>query len=85
MSNENREYYVSLLQNGPVRVVFTKVNGEVRNMKATLNKNLIPLTQAPANPAEDTDRSSNVIRVFDLDAQDWRSFRVDAVTEFEPI
>jgi hypothetical protein len=84
MSNENREYYVSVLRNGPAQITFTKVNGEIRNMKATLNTNLIPTTQAPANPAEESERSLSVIRVFDLDAQGWRSFRVDSVTEFQP-
>jgi len=85
MSNENREYYVSVLRNGPAQVTFTKVNGEIRNMKATLNPNLIPSVQTPVNPAEESERSLNVLRVYDLDVQDWRSFRVDSVTEFTPV
>lgn len=81
------EQYIGFLKNGICTVTFTKVNGDTRVMKCTLNTSFIPSVQIPQNITEqevESANSSNVIRVFDLEALGWRSFRVDSVTDFTP-
>lgn len=53
---------------------FTKADGSVRVMKATLNESLIPA--APVTDGEKPKRvhTSEAIRVYDVEAQGWRSF-----------
>jgi hypothetical protein len=83
---QQREQYLGFLRTGVCTVTFTKVSGETRVMKATLNPSFIPSVQTPATMAEQkeqADRSLDVIRVFDTEAQGWRSFRVDSVTDFQ--
>ena len=68
-----------MLQAGQVIYVeFTKKNGETRKMNCTTNLDLIPETEHPSD-----DRASyiteEVVRVYDLDVEGWRSFRVDSV------
>ena len=86
-----RDWIKSLLQKQPVTVKFTKADGTNRDMKCTLNYDLIP----PAPPKSNTGRVDGlvtesvkprkepkepdpaVIKVYDLEAQAWRSFRMD--------
>lgn len=79
---DSREQYLSLLKANTCTVTFTKVNGDTRVMKCTLNPAFIPQLQIPASLEEKVERSLEVIRVFDTEAQGWRSFRVDSVTDF---
>ena len=82
----NREEMLVKLRSGVCRVVFTKVNGETRDMRCTLVRDMIPENQLPVTDelTEKTAQpSTDVIRVFDLLADGWRSFKVDNVTSFE--
>jgi len=76
--------YIALLKSSVCKVTFTKVNGEVRNMRCTLLRDMIPQNSTPkAFDDEKVEAGlSEVIRVFDLTAQGWRSFKVANVTEF---
>jgi hypothetical protein len=65
----------------PVAVVFTKIDGTTRKMNCTLNKVLIPTDKAPKGTgSEKLKEDKTTVRVFDTDLQDWRSFKVAAVT-----
>jgi hypothetical protein len=65
----------------PVIVVFTKMDGTTRTMNCTLNKLLIPTDKAPKGTgSEKLKEDKTTVRVFDTDLQDWRSFKVAAVT-----
>jgi hypothetical protein len=79
-----------LLQNSEVTVTFTKADGTDRDMLCTLDHSRIPvsvakpiLTTAPVDgivreskkPRKEPDPHS--IRVFDLEKQEWRSFRFE--------
>lgn len=68
------------LSDGPVSVTFTKSDGSERIMLCTTCLEDIPTDK---HPKEDTKRnySDEVQRVFDLEKQEWRSFRWDSVTE----
>lgn len=67
------ELLEALTGKNPVAVTFTKLDGTRRDMRCTLNFELIPTENHPG---------LDVIRVFDLEDNGWRSFRVDSVTDF---
>lgn len=72
------------LQNGVVTVVFEKKDGTERMMRATLSNELIPqvLSEYDENvPAPEKKESINVQPVWDVDANGWRSFRIDSVKQ----
>lgn len=80
----NRDEMMIKLRSGVCRVVFTKVNGETRDMRCTLVRDMIPTNQQPTSSIEEnTQPTQDVIRVYDLVANGWRSFKVDNVTSFE--
>ena len=80
-----RDWIKSLLQVSTITVQFTKANGTVRDMQCTLNPEQLPdiVTTGPvdgivtesAKPRKAPDPHS--LRVFDVDKQEWRSFRFD--------
>ena len=85
-----RSWVRGLLTNSEVTVTFTKADGTDRDMLCTLDHSRIPVsiakpisTTAPVDgivreskkPKKEPDPHS--IRVFDLDKQEWRSFRFE--------
>jgi len=84
-----RDWVRSLLQNGKVTVTFVKSDGSVRDMLCTLDHSLIPprsvvpqradsvdgIVRESRKPRKEPDPHS--LRVFDLEKQEWRSFRFD--------
>jgi hypothetical protein len=81
----SRDEMLVQLRSAVCRVVFTKVNGETRDMRCTLVRDMIPSDQTPKSTYDDDDLKSSldVIRVFDLNANGWRSFKVANVIKFE--
>lgn len=65
-------------------VVFTKKDGTEREMRCTLNPSLIPQEKQPklSESEEGSSTVGSAVRVFDLDKQEWRSFRWDSVKQF---
>lgn len=84
VTNTTRDAYVAQLQNGPCTVTFTKADGSTRVMNATLVRETIEsLGLSPGdNNNYQPDKNDTTIRVVDLDAKAWRSFRVDSVISF---
>jgi hypothetical protein len=66
------------LKHNVVNVTFTKVDGSTRNMRCTLKDTFLP--EQFRGKGTVLTEGSNVLRVFDLDLNEWRSFRVDSVT-----
>lgn len=60
-----------------VRVEFTKVDGTHRSMLCTLNFADIASSHTPKGSGKK--ENPNIISVFDLDKQDWRSIRSDSI------
>ena len=62
------------LQNGVALVTFTKADGSLRDMKCTLQPRLLPtsLKESTIN----IDQESDVLRVYDLETDGWRSFKI---------
>lgn len=75
-----RDGLIDLLRHNVVSVTFTKVNGEERVMRCTLQANYIPnaLTKNGELIVEKKTNSNNV-SVWDTETQGWRSFRVNSV------
>jgi hypothetical protein len=83
-----RDWIRSLLQKSTITVTFTKADGTDREMLCTLDHSKIP--EAPAKPlavpVDGIVRESkkprkepdpHSLRVFDLEKNEWRSFRFD--------
>ena len=70
-----REALVKSLQKNIMSVVFTKVNGEERTMNCTLNEHLLPETIGESTKKENLE----VLAVWDIDKDSWRSFRLDSI------
>lgn len=77
----SRDDMIGNLSDGICRVEFTKVSdGTMRVMYCTLNGSLIPADKFPDN--ETRAQNESVIRCFDVEKQEFRSFRVDSVSTF---
>ena len=81
-----RDWVRSLLQQQPVTVTFVKADGSVRDMRCTLNYDHIPSDKHPGQPSVDgivkesrqrKEPDVHSLRVFDVDKQEWRSFRFE--------
>lgn len=60
-------------------ITFTKSDGTVRELKCTLAESRIPTDKLPKGTGRET--SDETQRVFDVEKQQWRSFRWDSVTD----
>jgi hypothetical protein len=75
----SRENLIDMLRTNVVTVTFTKVNGEERVMQCTLLPEYVP--NAPTNNGQVLlqESESKAVSVWDVQANGWRSFRVDSV------
>ena len=77
------EQLKNLLLEGKVNLSFEKADGSMREMNATINTDFIP-EHAWSDGAQRNDRSSDEVQVvWDLDKEDWRSFRWDRLKTFQ--
>lgn len=77
----DRDYLVEQLQSGIVEVDFTKADGTDRTMRCTLKADLVPKIEKKLIDTTKPERvpNLNVIPVYDLDNEGWRSFRIDSI------
>jgi hypothetical protein len=72
-----------ILENSVTTVVFTKVNGEQREMKCTLLSEYIPKSDVAGKQliTETLTKEENpsTLRVWDVENNGWRSFRMDSI------
>jgi hypothetical protein len=66
----------------PATITFTKKDGTERVMNCTLRGDMLPVVEIKEDK---TPRKKNdtVLSVYDIDAQAWRSFTVNAVKRVE--
>jgi hypothetical protein len=74
-----REWLYGLLKENVVEIVFEKKDGSERVLKGTLKQNLIGESWSPKVDELNTKVHGNVLPVFDVEANGWRSFRWDSV------
>jgi len=74
------------LRSGSHQVVFTKVDGTERKMTCTLDESFIPQAFWPKSEGEKRRKTAatpaNLLQVFDIENQGWRSFRFENVISF---
>lgn len=82
--DQRREILTELLTSGSYEVTFIKVDGSLRIMPCTLSSDLIPdsLTESVA---ADRKKNDNVIKVYSLEQQAWRSFRIENVQSIKKL
>ena len=75
-----KQSLVEFLRENVAVVTFDKVDGERRIMTCTLKEELLP--ELPSTNSVRV-QSDEVVVVFDLEKNDWRSFRVDSFISIE--
>ena len=64
-----------------VEITFNKIDGSARKMNCTLMTNYVPQVVSEEQVAHvPRVQNDEVLAVWDLDKQDWRSFRLDSIT-----
>lgn len=76
------EEYKSVLKEQILNVEFTKADGSIRKMRCSLRPDDLPAVEASKSEASTKKPSTEVVAVWDLDAQGWRSFRIDSVKSY---
>ena len=79
-----RDSILKDLREHVIEVTFTKVNGETRVMRCTLNPKLLPksFVENLNEQKEEKDfhkENPDVIAAWDVQKGGWRSFRIDSV------
>lgn len=75
---EARNWLIGVLKDHDVEITFTKKDGSVRVMKCTLDEAKIPTHEKKTDRVKAA--NDEVLPVYDLEAQGWRSFRLDSIT-----
>ena len=70
---------VALLEKQIVRLKFKKVDGSERTMNCTLKNDVV--VPYFSNSSTSKMVNDNVVPVWDVDKNAWRSFRMDSVVE----
>ncbi len=76
------------LKHSVAEVVFTKDDGTIRTMKATLSAQYLPkMTEeyVPGQPDPETYVAGdpNLVAVWDIEANGWRSFKINKVISMQ--
>jgi hypothetical protein len=74
---------LNALKSGTTEIIFEKLDGTMRTMKATLDPSFLPEVDQSkvAKPTKKDDKLAS-LAVWDADVSGWRSFRLDALTTF---
>ena len=85
---EDKKWLKECLKSEVVKITFTKKDGSDRTMSCTLKTDLIPKKEVVESvEKEDVELklkktkkvNDNVLPVFDVDEQEWRSFRWNSI------
>jgi len=77
-TQDGKDWLKSVLGGGVATVTFTKNDGTERVMKCTLDRKVVPqVVKEETKKAKAI--SDDVLPVYDIEAQGWRSFRWDSV------
>ena len=80
-SDFEKNWFRGILKETPVTIFFVKKDGTERKMTCTLAENKIPEEKLPKNTGKAQSDDSQA--VFDIEKQEWRSFRWDSMKKFE--
>jgi hypothetical protein len=69
-----RENIINILRNSEATVTFLKKDGSKRVMKCTLRPDVLPALKGSNHK-----KNEDVLPVWDLEKNAWRSFRLDSI------
>ena len=75
-AKKGRKWLTKLLQDSIIEVTFIKKDGSERIMKCTLKEEYLPEIVGVERK-----KNEESLAVFDLDMEDWRSFRWDSIKQ----
>lgn len=81
MLESKRQGILEALGQGIVDLQFKKVNGDLRNMRATRKFDLIPEEKHPKTE-DKREQNETIVVLYDLEVNDWRSFRIENLVEY---
>jgi hypothetical protein len=81
MTEFNRDKVIELLKEQVLTVTFRKKDGTMRDMVCTLQPDMLPKQEIKEGHFS-RPINLDVIKVFDLEAKAWRSFRVDSIKTY---
>ena len=81
-SSWRNEYLKQALLDDVVEVLFVKKDGTERRMICTLKPDLLPAQTDLEEQVQKKTSNPDVLAVWDLENQGWRSFRYDSVIGF---
>ena len=76
-----REWLISMLKMGPVEITFTKKDGTERIMSCTLKEDMMLNIPSESESTKKKEVNLEVLPVYDLEKESWRSFRLDSITK----
>ena len=79
---ENRNFVIQSLKQGKMVLHITKADDSYRAIVATLSSELVPPPSPATADAKERVMSPNSQVVWDLDINEWRSFRWDRLHNF---
>ena len=80
-----RETITDVLKQGIHEVTFTKVDGTVRTMPCTLDPEILPTMEITEEKRVPRKLNPDTLRVFVTDINEWRSFRIENITQVNKI
>lgn len=75
----NKIELLNQLSSSVATVTFTKKDGSLRTMKCTRSLDAIPAEHQPKGETQIVTEDTDNIRVFDVEANGWRSFNFSAL------
>lgn len=76
------DYIKSALYSGELDVKFIKKDGSERSMRCTLKPDLLPAQTDIEETVQKKAPNPDVLKVWDLEKDAWRSFRFDSIIGF---
>ena len=76
-----RSWLKSILKTQRMNVAFKKADGSTRHLHCSLHPELLPEIVVTEN-TNIKKENTEVLAVYDLDKQAWRSFRLDSIQDF---
>ena len=73
-----REWVIGVLKTNTVDLTFEKKDGTIREMKCTLEETRLPVIEKKTERVRKV--NDDVLSIFDLEKQEWRSCRFDSIT-----
>lgn len=75
-----KEQVQEILRQGECSFIFLKANGDEREANGTLHPDYLPIRDEDA-PAGNSNETEETVTYWDIDAENWRRFRLDSLID----